>query len=52
MLAAITIAIASGHVSAAKRPFSHKFDSALAALAGKGGHRTRVIVRLREGSGA
>src|SRR6185503_8567653 len=52
VLAAITIAIASGHVSAAKRPFSRKFDSALAALAGKGGHRTRVSVRLREGSGA
>jgi serine protease AprX len=49
VLAAVTIAIASGHVSAAKRPFSRKLDSALAGVAGKGGHRTRVIVRLREG---
>src|SRR5688572_655602 len=45
------IAIASGHLSAAKRPFSHKLDSALAGVAGTGDRHTRVIVRLREGSG-
>jgi subtilisin family serine protease len=51
VLTAITIAVTAGHVSAAKRPFSRKLDSALAGVAGKGGHRTRVIVRLREGAG-
>jgi hypothetical protein len=51
VLAAITIAIASGHVSAHRHPVSRKFDAALAALASKGGDRTRVIVRLRERSG-
>jgi hypothetical protein len=51
VLAAITIAIASGHVSAHRHPVSRNFDAALAGLAGKGGDRTPVIVRLREGSG-
>jgi hypothetical protein len=36
VLAAIAVAIASGHPSAAKRPYSHKLDSALAGVAGKG----------------
>ena len=48
VLTAITITIATGHVSAAKRPSSRKLDSALARMADTSGHRTRVIVRLRD----
>ena len=52
MLVAIAVAVASGHPSAAKQSPSHKLDAALAGLAGKEGHRTRVIIRLRQGDDA
>lgn len=42
MLVAIAVTVASGHPSAAKSS-SHKLDAALASVAGKEGHRTRVI---------
>ena len=52
MLVAIAVAVASGHPSAAKQSPLHKLDAALAGLAGKEGHRTRVIIRLRQGDDA
>src|SRR5262245_5903736 len=51
VLAAITIAVASGHPAAANKLSLRKLDAALAGVAGQSGHRTRVIVRLRQGAG-